>query len=525
MPRIRQLLPLLLATLAVGIPLVDGAPPVPTRLAQRGQLILDDDGSAHRGGQVTHRFESGAKLRAGAGAWARSPEDHGNWRSTWTTDMGHPPVLSYQGLESKNLIAEVTFRYGPITKLGQNQSFRIAYDNRPKIVGHVVSAWANLNNDFIETGLLLQHIRKHADKSIIADLLLDHQPFSAQPGIWQTALLEVVGDEALFRLGDQVAYAQSPEISRTKNLLSLTLGNTWHEIKRVRIWEAEPNPAWPTAKTPTLAPRRPHSPAPHNHTAPAAVKGSDILIAAHRGGYETDLDDHAPENSVANIRLSQRKGYALYETDIQRTKDGHFVIVHDATLDRETTGTGPASDHTLAELKQLHKKYRDRSVSSERVATLEEFLREGKDRTVFKADLKPGVSAHFPALMQLVEELNAQDSIIFRVPYREADLFAQYRADGVFTSTNQLMFMVSNRPELDDIKARFNPRWIQVNLSKTNPATPETLDLIRYAASQGLAVESHAEGTSNDWAKMIHAGVRMFHTNHPTALETFLGHQ
>ena len=252
-------------------------------------------------------------------------------------------------------------------------------------------------------------------------------------------------------------------------------------------------------------------------------KSTNILIAAHRGGYESDQTDHAPENSVANIHLSHRRGYALYETDIQRTADGHFVILHDPTIDRELTGTGAASDHTLAELKDLFKKYRDGSVSNHRVATLEEFLRAGKNRTTFKADLKPGVSAYFPAIMQWVNRLDAQDGIIFRVPYHEADRFARYHSDGVFTSSNQLMFMVSDRAEIDDIKSRFNPRWIQVNLSKSAPSSPATLALIRYARSRGLSVETHAEGTPVDWAKLIAAGVQMFHTNQPATLQEFLG--
>ena len=252
---------------------------------------------------------------------------------------------------------------------------------------------------------------------------------------------------------------------------------------------------------------------------------TDILIAAHRGGYETDKADRAPENSVANIHVSQRKGYALYETDIQRTSDGHFVIVHDPTIGRETTGRGYAKDFTLAELKQLHKRYRDGSVSPRHVATLEKFLREGKNRTVFKADLKPGVSAHFPAIMQLVKKLGAQDGIIFRVPYHEADLFAQYRRDGVFTSPSQLMFMVSSRAEADDIKIRFNPQWIQISLPRNRPPTPESLNLIRYATSQGLMVETHAEGGAGGWAKLARAGVRMFHTNTPGELQKFLHHR
>ncbi|MBT5901481.1 MAG: glycerophosphodiester phosphodiesterase family protein [Opitutaceae bacterium] len=248
----------------------------------------------------------------------------------------------------------------------------------------------------------------------------------------------------------------------------------------------------------------------------------DVLIAAHRGGYESDKADRAPENSVANISVSHRKGFAIYETDIQRTADGHFVIMHDATLDRETTGTGHAQDYTLAKLKQLHKRYRDGSVSTHHIATLKEFLREGKNRTIFKADLKPGVSAHFPAMMQLVNKLDAHDGIIFRVPYQEADLFDQYKHGGIFTSPAQIMFKVSSRVQIDDIKSRFDPQWIQIDLAKTEPTTPTALDLIRYATSQGLMVETHAEGNAEDWTKLIRAGVRMFHTNRPTELKMFL---
>ena len=168
----------------------------------------------------------------------------------------------------KNLIAEVTFRYGALSAPSQHQTFRIAFDNRPEIVGPVVSAWANPNNDFIETGFLLQHIRKTPEKVVVQDLLLDHQALSIKPEVWYTAILEVVGDEALFRMGNNVASAQSEEITRSNNLGSLTLGTTWHEIKRVRIWEAAANPDWSKRKPSILKKRRPYSPAPHNYQSP-----------------------------------------------------------------------------------------------------------------------------------------------------------------------------------------------------------------------------------------------------------------
>jgi len=82
-----------------------------------------------------------------------------------------------------------------------------------------------------------------------------------------------------------------------------------------------------------------------------------VFIAAHRGGYESDKEDKAPENSIANIENCEGKGYEIFETDIQRTKDGHFVIVHDPTIERETSGVGEVSEMPLHQLKRLHKRW------------------------------------------------------------------------------------------------------------------------------------------------------------------------
>ncbi|TWU46620.1 glycerophosphodiester phosphodiesterase family protein [Rubripirellula reticaptiva] len=253
-----------------------------------------------------------------------------------------------------------------------------------------------------------------------------------------------------------------------------------------------------------------------------AVQINGVQIAAHRGGYETDKADNAPENSIANIRNCQIKGYELYETDIQRTQDGHFVIVHDPTIDRETTGSGAASKMSLEELKTLHKKFRDGTVSEHRVATLDEFLVEGKDRVLFKADLKPGVNQYFKEIMELVARRQAFSGIVFRVPYRDADLFDAYQTNGLPFSRDLLMFMVSNKNQVDDVKQRFNPTMVQVNVSKNDPANPQTLELIRYATSKGFLVETHAEGTEQDWRQLIQAGVRIFHTNKPAKMKAFL---
>lgn len=253
-----------------------------------------------------------------------------------------------------------------------------------------------------------------------------------------------------------------------------------------------------------------------------ASSSSKVLIAAHRGGYENDQEDEAPENSLANIRNCARKGYELFETDIQRTKDGHFVIVHDPTLTRETSGVGKVAELTLLELQALQKRYRNGSLSSERIATLGEFLKQGKGHTVFKADLKPGVSRHFDGVMKLVAKHDALNGIIFRVPYREADLFEQYLKTGGPMARHTLMFKVSSKKQIKDIKARFNSSTIEIKLDKAAPCNDQALELIRYATANGFSVETHAEGDEGDWANLIKAGVRIFHTSAPSKMKKFL---
>lgn len=233
-------------------------------LARRGNLILDDNGSLQRDGKTAARLNQAIRLRTSAGKWART-EQPNIWRSTWEPGSGHTPVASYQGIATNHLIIEVTFRYGVMTKPWHHQCFRIAVDNRPDITGHIISAWANPNNNFIERGFLLQHIRKQKNKTVIEDLLLDQQPLQIQPEQWYTAVLEVVDDEALFRMGDHIAYAKADQIKMPKNLVSLTMGTTWHEIKRVRIWEASKNPSWPSHKQQHLKTRNSFVPRVHNH--------------------------------------------------------------------------------------------------------------------------------------------------------------------------------------------------------------------------------------------------------------------
>lgn len=66
-----------------------------------------------------------------------------------------------------------------------------------------------------------------------------------------------------------------------------------------------------------------------------------------------------PENSIQGMIAYAKAGYWGVECDPRLTKDGHFVLMHDATVDRTTNGTGNVIDMTLAEVQALYLKCKD----------------------------------------------------------------------------------------------------------------------------------------------------------------------
>ncbi len=72
-------------------------------------------------------------------------------------------------------------------------------------------------------------------------------------------------------------------------------------------------------------------------------------IWAHRGA-----SGHAPENTLEAFELAVRQGADGVELDVQLTRDGELVVIHDEEVDRVSGVKGFVKDFTLAELKKLN---------------------------------------------------------------------------------------------------------------------------------------------------------------------------
>ena len=110
-----------------------------------------------------------------------------------------------------------------------------------------------------------------------------------------------------------------------------------------------------------------------------------VFYCMHRGDWR-----NAPENSMPSILGSIAKGADMIELDVRKTKDGHYILSHDPTLDRMTDGTGPIAEKTLAEIKRLHLKEhqggKNAKLTDEHPVSLEEALAATKGKILVNLD-------------------------------------------------------------------------------------------------------------------------------------------
>ncbi|MEW1656421.1 MULTISPECIES: glycerophosphodiester phosphodiesterase family protein [unclassified Streptomyces] len=114
--------------------------------------------------------------------------------------------------------------------------------------------------------------------------------------------------------------------------------------------------------------------------AQAAAHGRSPLVVGHRGAAA-----YAPENTLASVDAAHRRGITWVENDVQRTKDGELVVLHDTSLARTTNvkkvfpnrSSWNVGDFTLREIEKLDAgSWFGAKFKGERVPTLEEYLDE-----------------------------------------------------------------------------------------------------------------------------------------------------
>jgi glycerophosphoryl diester phosphodiesterase len=213
----------------------------------------------------------------------------------------------------------------------------------------------------------------------------------------------------------------------------------------------------------------------------------DPWIIAHRGA-----SGHAPENTIAAFERAVQLGAGFIETDLQLTRDGRFVAIHDDTLERTTNGRGAVHDHTLAELRNFDAgRWFDRQFEGQRIPTLEEVLEFArKHDVVFYLEIKYNAAwgMHHALAAALQAPENAARSIV--ISFQAATLRAVREID---PSLMIGLLVDQRRPEV--VKEAVDVGARQLCLR----ADLVTLELVEQAHRSSLQV---AVWTVNDLAAM-----------------------
>lgn len=145
-------------------------------------------------------------------------------------------------------------------------------------------------------------------------------------------------------------------------------------------------------------------------------QNASVIISGHRGGMVSGF----PENSIATFENTLRYTPAFYEIDPRLTKDSVIVLMHDATLDRTTTGKGKLADHRWDELQHIKLRDKDGMVTTFGIPTLEEVIEWARGKTILNLDFKD-VPQKMTA--DLIKKLNAEAFVMLTVHSPEQALF------------------------------------------------------------------------------------------------------
>lgn len=142
-----------------------------------------------------------------------------------------------------------------------------------------------------------------------------------------------------------------------------------------------------------------------------------FLVVAHRG-----YSSQAPENTLAAFEKAIDVGADMIELDITLSEDGHFIVIHDDTLNRTTNGTGFIAHHSLEQIKQLDAgSWYSAEYAGQKLLTINEVLDQIAPRIALNIEIKPlftltAVNILDKAIRQLVADVENRglvDKVLF----------------------------------------------------------------------------------------------------------------
>lgn len=133
-------------------------------------------------------------------------------------------------------------------------------------------------------------------------------------------------------------------------------------------------------------------------TCSCLMAADPIVVIAHRGEHL-----HHPENTIEAYQAAIEAGADFIEVDVRTSSDGKLVVIHNATVDAQTNGTGAVKEMTLAQIRAL------RVGRHSQVPTFDEVLSFARGRIGVYVDSKQVSAADMIAALERHE---MQDHVV-----------------------------------------------------------------------------------------------------------------
>ena len=242
-----------------------------------------------------------------------------------------------------------------------------------------------------------------------------------------------------------------------------------------------------------------------------------MIIQAHRGN-----SGHAPENTLAAFSSALDVGADGIECDIHLTADGRFVVCHDETIDRTSTGTGEIAKMTFDQLRQYDFGSwfgTEAKFKGERIPALEEMLEIVKPMQVINIEIKQFVVGDstlanpYKALCEMLREFGIFDKVIISSFSIDA-LREMYEADNeIYTA-----FLCNPRRQENTIETARSLKCKAIHPQFSNIS----YNYIREAKAAGLAVNVWTANSSEEILFCKYAGCDTVITDEPKFARTLV---
>jgi glycerophosphoryl diester phosphodiesterase len=230
-----------------------------------------------------------------------------------------------------------------------------------------------------------------------------------------------------------------------------------------------------------------------------------LSLQAHRGAAGL-----APENTLAAFRMALELGADGTEMDLQLTRDGVVVVIHDETVDRTTDGRGPIGDLTLAEVKRLDAGAKfGPAFRGERIPTLRELIdlvkASGKDRFRLNLEIKfaegrEGQPADLEErVLAVLAETNFLDRVITQSFYHPSAAKMKRLAPGIPAG-----LLVGQRRQPADPVAAVRDHRVDYYAPHHSLVTP---DLLRMLHQAGIPVVTWTVNDPVDMRRLMGMGL------------------